>query len=370
MDLSTQRWNSFLMPARALLVLVLVALLAGCGGSSDVESEGADAPRWVRTAKVEDVAMRGATMSGTVQARFETPLAFQVTGRVQQRRVDAGQRVAAGEVLFTLDPRDFEQAVRVARADLDTAEAELATAEAETRRNRDLLDREFISPQVFERVELAEASARERAQAARARLEQAANALDYATLEAPDAGTLIEVLAEPGQVVAAGTPVARLALDGAREIAVQLPEAVGEPQTGRIVAGPGLGRALELREVAGAADPVTRTWPARYRIVEGDGEMAPRLGAVVRVSLDLGVSGPPLLQVPVGAINERGQGPRVWQIIDGRARPFQVTLFDIDTEHARILADLPADAEVISLGTHLLESGMPVRALSDDAAAP
>jgi RND family efflux transporter MFP subunit len=352
-----------------LLIGALAPLvLGGCGEGPPPAAE--DAPRWVRTAPVEAVAMQGATLSGTVQARFETPLAFQVTGRVQQRRVDAGQRVAAGEALFTLDPRDFEQAVRVAEADVDAAEAERATAEAETRRNRDLLEREFISPQVFERVELAEASAYERAQAARARLEQAANALEYATLSAPGAGTAIEVLAEPGQVVSAGTPVALLALDGPREIAVQLPEAVGEPLTGRVVGGPGLGSELELREVAGAADPVTRTWPARYRIVErADGE-ATRLGAVVRVSLDLGASGPPLLQVPVGAINERGNGPQVWRIIDGQARPFQVTLFDLDTEHALILADLPADAEVISLGTHLLESGMPVRALDDSSDAP
>ena len=349
--------------------LLAPVFLVGCGGGSESGDADDGQPRWVLTAPVESVARRGAQVSGTVQARFETPLAFQVTGRVQQRRVDAGQRVAAGDVLFTLDPRDFEQAVRVARADVDAAEAELATAAAETRRNRDLLEREFISPQVFERVELAEASARERAQAARARLEQAANALDYATLEAPAAGTLIDVRADPGQVVAAGAPIARLALDGPREIAVQLPEAVGEPVSGRIVGGPGRGRALVLREVAGAADPVTRTWPARYRIEDLEAEddaPPPRLGAVVRVDLDLGAGGPPLLQVPIGAINERGEGPQVWRIVEGRARPFQVTLIDVAPESARILADLPPDAEVIAIGTHLLESGMPVRPLDVD----
>jgi RND family efflux transporter MFP subunit len=349
--------------------LLATMFLVGCGGASDSGDADSEQPRWVLTAPVESVTRRGAQMSGTVQARFETPRAFQVTGRVQQRRVDAGQRVAAGEVLFTLDPRDFEQAVRVAQADVDAAEAELATATAETRRNRDLLEREFISPQVFERVELAEASARERVQAARARLEQNANALDYATLSATEAGTVIEVLAEPGQVVAAGAPVAILALDGPREIAVQLPEAVGEPVSGRIVGGPGLGRGVRLREVAGAADPVTRTWPARYRIEpagEDDEAPPPRLGAVVRVELDLGTGGPPLLQVPIGAINERGEGPQVWRIVEGRARPFQVTLVDVDPESARILADLPPDAEVIAIGTHLLESGMPVRPLDVD----
>ena len=350
------------LSTRILSALVAGALLGGCGG--EPPPAVTDGARWVRTAAVEAAGGQRAQVSGTVQARYETPLAFQVTGRIQQRRVDAGQRVAAGETLFTLDPRDFEQAVRVARADLDAAEAERATAAAETRRNRDLLERRFISPQVFEQVELAEAGARERAEAARARLEQAENALAYATLPAPQAGIVTGVVADPGQVVASGEPVATLALDGPREIAVQLPEAVGEPAAGRIVAGPGTGDALVLREVAGAADPVTRTWPARYRIEAGGSATPPRLGAVVRVELDLG-DGPPLLEVPVGAINERGRGPQVWRIVDGRAQPFPVTLVSMDTERARILADLAPGTEVIALGTHLLEPGMPVRALRD-----
>lgn len=308
-------------------------------------------------------------MSGTVHARYETPLAFQVTGRVQLRNVDPGQRVEAGELLFELDPRDFRQAVRVARADVEAAEAELANAEAETRRNADLLDREFISDQVFERVRLAEASARERAEAARARREQAENALDYASLSAGSSGTILQVLAEPGQVVAAGEPVAVLALDGPREVAVQLPEIVGEPARGRIASGSARGSRLLLREVSGAADPVTRTWPARYRIETDSPGDVPRLGAVVNVALELPDGGPPMLEVPIGAINERGAGPQVWTIVDGQARPFRVTLIDMDTEHARILAELAPGNEVIALGTHLLEPGMRVRALDEPGRA-
>ncbi|MGB0514747.1 MAG: biotin/lipoyl-binding protein, partial [Wenzhouxiangellaceae bacterium] len=112
------------------------------------------------TAEARPAGLRAARMSGTVQARFQTPVAFQVGGRIQARHVDAGGRVAAGQVLLELDPRDLAEQVNVARADLDAARAELATAEAETRRNAGLLEREFISAQVFERVELAEQSAR------------------------------------------------------------------------------------------------------------------------------------------------------------------------------------------------------------------
>jgi hypothetical protein len=86
---------------------------------------------------------------------------------------------------------------------------------------------------------------------------------------------------------------------------------------------------------------------------------------VVRVELELAIDGPPLVQVPIGAINERGEGPQIWRIVDGRARPFLVTLVDMDMEHARILAELPPGTEVIALGTHLLEPGMAVRALEE-----
>ena len=351
------KWN----PRTALLALLAAALVAGCGDRSPSTDESG--PRWVRTAPVEPQDAKAAQLSGVVRARNETPLAFQVGGRIAQRLVDAGQQVSAGQPLFELDPRDFEQSARVAQADLETAIAELETARADTRRNRDLLQREFISDQVFERVQLAENSARERVDAARARLEQAENALDYATLQAPRAGTLIDVSGEPGQVIAEGQAVAMLADDGAREIELFLPEAFGEPETGRIIRGADGQPELRRREIAGAADPVTRTWAARYALIEPSPGL--RLGSVVRVALDVAAADGPVFQVPISAINERGQGAQVWRIVDGRAEPVAVTVLDLDSESARIAGDLAADAEIIALGTHLLQSGMAVRALAD-----
>jgi RND family efflux transporter MFP subunit len=296
-------------------------------------------------------------MSGTVRARFETPVAFQVAGRILTRHVDAGQTVTAGQLLFELDPRDFEQQVRVAEADLDAARAELATTAAETRRNRELLQRSFISAQVFERVELAERGARERVDALQARLEQAELTRGYARLEAGADGVLIEVGGEPGQVVAAGEPVAMMAEGGMPEIQVDLPERIGVPTSGVVLTGSEPPLRLQLREVAGAADPVTRTWQARYSLV--DPPVVPRLGSVVKVALD--IDGGQLLEVPIGAINERGQGPQLWLVENGQVQPMPVVLVAIDTEMAQILADLPPEARVVAVGTHLLEPGMRVR---------
>jgi len=346
---------------RMAIVVIGLCLVAGCD-SDDRSSENASV-RWVKVASVNTPEASGAGLSGTIRARYETPVSFQVGGRIASRLVDAGQRVEAGQVLFELDPRDLEQSVRVAQADLDAALAELETAAAETRRNRDLLAREFISDQAFERVELAEKASRERVDAARARLEQADNALDYASLTASAAGILLEVNGEPGQVIGQGQTVAMLADTGTREVELFLPEALGVPDTGRIVSPDHLTSPVTLREVAGAADPATRTWAARYSIDQPVGEM--RLGSVVRVMLDFQSRAARILEVPIGAINERGEGPQVWQIVDGQAEPVPVELLAMDTETARILADLPDDAQVIALGTHLLERGMRVRPLEN-----
>jgi RND family efflux transporter MFP subunit len=348
------------MPNRksGLVCLLLILGLSACSGPAEESSR--DAARWVQTATVESAGAARVGLSGTVRARFETPLSFQVGGRILERRVDAGQHVESGEVIIRLDPRDLEQAVQVARADLDTAIAELATAEAETRRSRDLLEREFISDQAFERVDLAEKAGRERVDAARARLEQASNALEYGSLSVDRSGTLVDVIAEPGQVVPAGQTVAVIADDGPMEVEVFLPETLGVPERASLeISGSGP-IPLDLREVAGAADPETRTWAARYRLADAVPTL--RLGSVVRVVLsrDLPAS---VLRVPIGAINERGEGAQVWRIVEGRARPLPVNLVDLDSEHAQIIADLEPGDEVIALGTHLLQDGMPVRSL-------
>ncbi len=369
--------TEFLTIPRLALCLLLAAL-AGC--ADEVDDAAPDSARLVMTSPVRAAAGQGARLSGTVRARFETPISFQVDGRILERRVDAGDRVEVDQVLFRLDPRDYAQAVSVASADLEAALAELETAAAETRRNRNLLDREFISEQVFERVQLAEKSARERADAARARLEQARNRLGYTDLAATRGGTLIEVTGEPGQVVAAGQPLGVIAQDGDSEVEVFLPERFGVPQSGRVVQGDTTVATLSLREAAGAADQATRTWKARYslgdpdpgqsRLVEsGVAASNPplRLGSVVKVMLDAGddssAAAGGVLEVPVGAINERGHGPQVWVIRQGKAEPVRITLLDMDAENARIMGELEPGVQVISLGTHLLQSGMPVRAL-------
>ena len=87
--------------------------------------------------------------SGTVRARHEIPVAFQVGGRIQHRLVNAGQTVAPGDVLFRLDPQELEQTLVATKAMLSAATAELEVAEADVVRYRALFGKDSISQQAF-----------------------------------------------------------------------------------------------------------------------------------------------------------------------------------------------------------------------------
>lgn len=345
------------MPFIAVFLSALVLALSGCSRDESPETPAETAP-WIRTVAVRTDGVSGVELTGRVHARYETPVAFQVDGRIAARRVDAGQTVNAGDVLFELDPKDLREAVRAAEAVREATQAALQTAQDDLARQRDLLNRKFISQQGYDRAVLQERAARAQLKAAEAGLDQARNALGYAVLRAEGAGVLIDVQAEPGQVVDSGQTLAVLAVAGEREIEVALPDGTAPPQHGHALDPSGKAVSIGLREVAGAADPASLTWRARYRLNESDGFA---LGSVVRVSFPGAVDDGRVLEVPIGALDERAGGPRVWRVMDGKAQPLPVTVVSLGEETARITADLDADAHVVAFGTHLLTPGMAVR---------
>ena len=380
------------MITRIQVVVCLAGLLALAGCDEQATSRAVPSPPpFVKTVAVTGGAAQTLGLSGTVRARVESPLAFQVGGRISRRAVDAGQAVSAGQVLFELDRRDLEQALAATEADLAGAEAKLATAEAEWARYRQMREQGFTSAQEVERAELAWREAQTRRDAATARVAQARNALDYGRLQAPAAGVLIDVTGEPGQVVAAGQAVATLAQAGEREVEVYFPDGVTPHAGGEAVLADGAILPLRLRETAGAVDPQGRTRRARYTVLERQDGLV--LGAVLRArfadeeSARQGVAGGGAARegaagggaageggagegaagadfaVPIGAIDERGQGPRVWRYQDGTVLPVPVRVLALDNESARIRGPLVAGERIVALGTHLLHEGMRVREL-------
>lgn len=346
-----------------MTMLSLVTIAAGLVGCGDqVQSKPVTTlPPLVKT---EPVAVSSAGMlglSGIVRAQVESPLSFQVGGRITARKVDSGQLVKAGEVLFELDKRDLRQSVRAAQATLAAADSAQASAEADLSRQRQLLAKHFVSAQALEGAELAVREARTRKEVAQAHLQQAHNAFDYGQLRAPASGMLVDVSGEIGQVVAAGQPIALLAQSGAREVEVYFPEQVSPPEIGEIVQVNG-SIALRLREKAGAVDPLGRTLRARYTITEKIDQLL--LGAVVRTRFtDPTVSGVEF-RVPLASISERGVGPRVWVFKEGQVNSVAVSVLALDADSAHIRGPLGVGDHIVVLGTHLLSEGMAARELT------
>ncbi|MGQ9724331.1 MAG: efflux RND transporter periplasmic adaptor subunit, partial [Tepidimonas sp.] len=160
-------------PAALAAAIAVSAALAGC--QRPAQTPAAEVVPYVRTAAVQTAGAAVLGLSGTVRARVEAPLAFQVGGRVMARRADAGQSVAAGQVLFEIDPTDLDQAVQAALADAAAAETAWRTAQADLARVRELHSRAFVSAQALERAELTLREAQSRRDAAAARLAQARN---------------------------------------------------------------------------------------------------------------------------------------------------------------------------------------------------
>lgn len=353
------------VPARFLTATALAGavLLGGCSGSApDQPAEPLVATALAQGGSEGNGANAGDAYTGTIHARTESSLAFRVPGKIVARFVDAGAHVRAGQPLFRLDARDLGLAASAAAQKVRAAEADAVRTSADEARLRPLVATGAISPTTYDGARAARDAAAATLSAARAAAASAANERGYAVLTADADGVVTEVLAEAGQVVAAGTPVLRLARSGAREALVAVPETAlaALPRSAQaVVYGRPAPVAATLREVAGAADPLTRTFAARY-VLSGAPDDAP-LGATVTVRLPGVAAG--TTRVPLGALVDLGAGQGIWAIQPDRSVVFRpVRPLRLTEEEAFLPASaLPPGTRVVALGGQLLHAGQKVR---------
>lgn len=351
------------MKTPQLVALILALLLAGCTSGDSASRDDEDNAPFVKTTPLKASEAKTLSLSGEVRARYETPLAFLVNGRIEAREVDDGDYVSQGQIVFRIDDKDLREELQAAMAEMEAAESTLALASSDLKRDQRLFDDQHISQQTVDRTELREREARSRLNATQARVELARNALSYANLQAPADGVITEVRGEPGQVVNAGTVVATLAHDGPRELELHFPDSVQPPLQGVIPRAEDGPVALSRREMSRALDRRSRTRKVRYRI-EGDGK-SPELGRIMRAEFTFPNDHARSWRVPVSAMDERGDRAVVWVVDDGKAQPVTVELARVSRSEATIRGNLERDARIIAMGTHLLEPGMAVRELAE-----
>src|SRR5207248_10814724 len=149
------------------------------------------------------------------------------------------------------------------------ATSSLAQTAADEERYATLKSRGYAAVADFDRKKAAHDEAEGRVQRAQRALELARNQFAYTQLKADAEGVITATLAEPGQVVAIGQAVARLAHQGEKEAVVALPETwLAEARRSGAVVRLWSDRDrtfdAKLRELSPQADEATRTYAARF----------------------------------------------------------------------------------------------------------
>ena len=358
-------------PRRSVSIVCLLPLfLAACGGPNSDPDPRTSAPL-IRAALVQTSLVAPRSFSGVVAPRVQSDLGFRVSGKVLERMVDAGQVIKRGQPLMRIDPVDLGLQ---ARAQQQAALAAMALAKQtsdEEARYRNLVATGAVSASKYDQVKAAADTARAQLRAAQAQADVAKNASNYAFLVADSDGVVMETLAEPGQVIAAGEPVIRLAHAGQREAIVHLPEtlrpAPGSSAYATLYGSSGTTTAT-LRLLSDSADKVTRTFEARY-VLQDLMATAP-LGATITLRIPDDGHSASTLQVPLSAVFDPGQGTGVW-VISGtplRVNWRAIQVLSVGDESAHVTGNLEPGEKVAAIGAHLLHEGDLVR-LADQSAS-
>src|SRR5215468_8090469 len=273
---------------RAVAVIGVLPLLAAC---DDHAASATAKPE--RPVEVQRVAFENENAArefvGVVRARYETELGFRVAGKIVSRVVNVGDRVAVGDVVARLDPEDLRLQLQSADAELAAATSNLAQAAGDFERYAKLKTNGWASVADFDRKKAASDEAQGRLDRARRALDLARNQLTYADLKADADGVITATLAEAGQVVAIGQPVARLAHHGEKEAVVALPETwLAEARKSKALVRLWADRErrfeARLRELSPQADAATRTYAARFTIENADEAVAYGVTATVTLT--------------------------------------------------------------------------------------
>lgn len=353
-------------------------LLAGCSKEQPKASE----VRPVRTMTVVSEQAAGTVeFSGDVRPRIESRLGFRVPGKIIARLVDVGAIVKKGQVLARLDPTDLALAQQSAQAQLQAAKTDRDLVAADLKRFSELFAKGFISAAEQQRHQANYDAAQARYDQAAAGYRNQSNQAAYATLEADADGVVTGVDAEVGQVVSAGQPVVRVAQTAEKEVVVGIPEdqvdALRKSSDVRIKlwADPSHSLPGKVREIAPAADPVTRTYTVKIAVPNPPPDLKLGMTAVATFvrpggGADSGGMG---VRVPITALLQE-QGKNVVWLYDSASqtvKPVPVTVGAPRDNVLLVTGGLSPGQTIVTAGVHLLKAGqrvMPMAAADQPSA--
>jgi membrane fusion protein, multidrug efflux system len=382
---------------RSLWILILLLVLGGFagiqqytswslskpqakseGGSADRAQQGRSAggrareavPILVATAAQKTMPLQVRAV-GNVEAYSTVAVKSQVTGVLTQAHFKEGQNVKKGQLLFTIDPRPFEAALKQAEANLARDAAQLENAQEQARRYLELVKKQFVSKEQYDQIRTNAAALEAVVEADKAAVDNAKVQLSYCYIYSPIDGQLGTLLVHEGNLVRVNdaTPlvvinqvapiyltfsvpeqnlpdIRRHMAAGSLKVEARFPSDEGRPEQGN------------LAFIDNAVDRTTGTIKLKAEFKNEDKRLWP--GQFINVALTLTTQSDAVV-IPAEAIQVGPEGQHVFVVKpDNSVEVRPVVVARTDEGEAVIAQGLQAGEQIVREGQFLLSAGSKV----------
>ena len=349
------------------LPILLCLIFSACGK----EPEPAPVIRPVRSVIVEkhDVG-DPIVVTGHLRARDEVNLAFRLSGKMIERKLDVGDKVTSGQLVARLDDELERNARSAAQADLIAAQAALEQSEAFEKRQQNLLASRAVSRNEYDLALRQLRTSEAQVNAAKANLSSAEEQLGYTQLKSEVDGVITEKGAEPGEVVQAGQMILTVAQQSGRDAVFDMPaqvirEGLSLDQEVEVwlADNSDITAAGKVREISPQADPITRNYQVKVEVRNPPSAMF--LGATVVGRLQLHTA--PLIEIPSPALTMVKDKPAVWVVDskDMRVHRREISVVRYTPDSVVVKDGLQSGERIVTAGVQELHEDQAVKLLGE-----
>ncbi len=345
---------NYQLASQIFFLTIISVLISACGHDSSDSSKGREAVR-VKTMKVTGTGVdENYTYSGTVEEESGTVVSFSAAGTIRTLNVSEGQRVSKGQLIGTLDDGSLRNAYEIAKATLDQA--------------RDAYNRMKILHDSNSLPDIKWVDVQSKLSQAQSAAEIARIALDDARLLSPVSGVVSEKMASVGQTVAPGVPVVKIVDIHSVKIGISIPEneisqlAIGTEATITTKASADKVYRGRLVEKGVAANPLSRSYTAKFQVDNSDGHLLPGMICEVAMQQSSPADGVvlPLSAVLLSADNTNF----VWLDSAGVAVKREVGVGAMLPDGVMITSGIQNGDKVIVAGTEKVSRGTKVKSIN------
>ena len=312
---------------------------------------------------------------GTLQGGRRVDLSFRVSGPIRSIKVDKGASVKKGQLLATLDPRDYQTQLRQAQSNQAQAQAQYENAAANFKRYENLYKQKVIPKATHDTYQTEMNVAKSALNVARASTVAVRDSLRDTELRAPFDGVIVDRMVESFQDVTAKQTIFILQDISMLEIVFNVPEndviwatkstsSAPDSIRAKFDAIPGKSFPLKVKEFVLQADRNTNTFPViAVMPQQKDVALLPGMNATVEVEVSDFGGGERVYTIPQTALVTVGDKNYVWRCDNNvvnrvdvkQATPHNNGFVDISSEQLK-------DGNIIVVaGAHLLHEGQKVR---------